>query len=56
MKLDLGNIVLVIGITVILVNVFFHDLFFGFNIPVIVIALGSVLFALFRKNERKKNK
>jgi hypothetical protein len=55
MKIDFGNLAIVIGVSVILMNIFFNDFFLGLNTPVILIALGLVLFALFKKNKNEKS-
>lgn len=52
MKIDLGNLALIVGISVVLLDIFFSEFFFGFNTPVILIALGLVLFALFKKKKK----
>lgn len=57
MRIDLGNVAIVVGISVILLNIFFHDIFLGLNTPIMLIALGLVLFALMKKKSNgEKNK
>jgi hypothetical protein len=52
MKIDLSNLAIIIGVSVVLIDIFFSALFFGLNTPIILIALGLVLFALFLKKKK----
>ena len=56
MKIDFENLAIVIGVSVILLDIFFNNIFRGLNTPVILAALGLVLFALFRKKKNEKNR
>ncbi|NOS91934.1 MAG: hypothetical protein HOP30_08430 [Cyclobacteriaceae bacterium] len=53
MKIDLGSLALTIGISVVLIDIFFSNIFLGYNIQIILIALGLVLFAVFKKKAKK---
>lgn len=52
-KIDLGSLALIIGISVVILDIFFTDIFLGYNTLFILIALGLVLFTFFRKNRKK---
>lgn len=52
MKIDFENLAIFIGVSVVLLNIFLHDNFFGLNTIVILIALGLVLIALFKKKKK----
>ena len=56
MKIDLGNLSLIIGVSVVVLDIFFSDIFLGYNTPIILIALGLVLFALFKKKKSENRK
>ena len=52
MKIDLSSLVLIIGVSVVLLDIFFSEIFLGYNTPIILIALGLVLFVLFKKRKK----
>lgn len=52
MKINFGNLAVVIGVSVVLLDIFFPDIFFGLNTIAISIALVLVLIALFKKKKK----
>jgi hypothetical protein len=57
MKPDFVTISIVIGITILLIDIFFEEYMFGLNTPILLLALGLILFAFFKQvRHEKKNK
>ena len=55
MRLNFVRIAIVFGITIGLTDVFFEEYLFGLNTPIMLFALGIVIFAFYiqHRNEKK---
>lgn len=57
MKIDLMIVSIIIGVIVVLVDIFYSEYLFGLNTPIIILALGLVIFSFVKRaQDEKKNK
>ena len=54
MKLSFVTISIIIGITILLIDIFFGEYMFGLNTPILLLALALVLFAFFWQVRHEK--
>lgn len=54
MKLSFATISIIIGIAVLLIDIFFTDYMLGINTPILLLALGLVIFAFFQQVRGEK--
>ena len=56
MKLSFATISIIIGISVLLIDIFFGEYMFGLNTPILLLALALVIFAFVQQvRHEKKN-
>lgn len=55
MKRDYTTISIIVGVLVLLASIFLDEYLFGLNIPLIILALGFMVFAHFRQKKSVKN-
>ena len=48
MKVDLLSISIVVSGTILLISIFFEEYLFGLDTPIMLLALGLILFALYK--------
>ena len=48
MKVDLLGISIVVSGTILLISIFFEEYLFGLDTPIMLLALGLILFALYK--------
>jgi hypothetical protein len=57
MKNNFSTIALVLGITILLIDIFFGEYMFGLNTPIMLFSLALLIFGLFKlRQDEKKNK
>ena len=55
MKFDLAILSVIIGLIILLVDIFFPDYLFGLNTPLLIAALGFIVFTFVKRNDKKSN-
>ena len=56
MKFDFVTISVIIGVSVLLVDIYFEEYLFGLNNLILLLALGLVIFAFFKQRRNEKGK